>query len=273
MKNYFTRLLAFACMLFPIFASAQYLHTDSDVDQLPRFTECPDESVPADQHGKCAEAALLFHLEDSLWTNQHFQAEESPFEVQFTIDEQGMVQDPVVLLAADEEMEAGLLRVFQQMPVWLPAVKDGQAVPVQLTLKANAPVVTNPGIEQFFVLPEFKGCEDIADPEERKACATREMLVHIYSNITYPAIARENGIEGTVVIRFVVEKDGRISNAEIVREIGGGCGAESLRVVQAMPDWNPGTRFNEPLRVQFNLPVRFKLEGAKKKKKRNRGRG
>lgn len=113
-------------------------------------------------------------------------------------------------------------------------------------------------------MPRFPGCEDLATNEERKACADKKMLQFIYDNIQYPAIARENGIEGTVVIRFVVEADGSIQKAEIVRDIGGKCGEEALRVVNLMntlpQKWTPGKQRGKPVRVWFNLPVKFILE-------------
>ena len=91
------------------------------------------------------------------------------------------------------------------------------------------------------------------------------MLEFIYKNIKYPTIARENGVEGVCVIRFVVEKDGTISEPEILRNIGAGCGEEALRVVKKMntlpQKWTPGKQRNSPVKVRFNLPVRFKLQG------------
>jgi protein TonB len=79
------------------------------------------------------------------------------------------------------------------------------------------------------------------------------------SHIRYPSLAKDNGIEGTVVVRFIVEKDGSISQPAIIRDIGGGCGAEALRVVKSMPTWLPGKQQGRPVRVQFSLPVQFKL--------------
>ncbi len=108
--------------------------------------------------------------------------------------------------------------------------------------------------------PAFPGCEDVSDKAEKKRCADEKMLQFIYSNIKYPAIARENGVEGMVVVKFVVEKDGSISQPEVVRDIGAGCGQEALRVVTMMPKWEPGKQRGRPVRVQFNLPVKFKLE-------------
>lgn len=108
--------------------------------------------------------------------------------------------------------------------------------------------------------PAFPGCEDIRDKVEKKKCAEEKMLQFIYGNIKYPAIARENGVEGMVVVSFVVEKDGSITGATVLRDIGAGCGQEALRVVNQMPKWEPGKQRGRPVRVQFNLPVRFKLE-------------
>ncbi len=62
-----------------------------------------------------------------------------------------------------------------------------------------------------------------------------------------------------VYVTFVVEKDGSISNPKLLRDIGFGCGAEAIRVVKAMPKWNPGKQRGKPVRVQFNLPVSFSL--------------
>lgn len=113
-------------------------------------------------------------------------------------------------------------------------------------------------------MPRFPGCEDIENKKERRACANRKMLTFIYEHINYPGLARDNNIEGTVVISFVVDKDGRINDAEVVRDIGGGCGAEALRVVNMMNDmperWIPGMQRGRPVKVLFNLPVKFKLE-------------
>lgn len=113
-------------------------------------------------------------------------------------------------------------------------------------------------------MPRFPGCENETTAEARKACADKKMLEFIYKNIKYPAIARENGVEGTAVITFVVEKDGTVSDARVVRDIGAQCGQEALRVVNLMNSqsikWTPGKQRGRPVRVQFNLPVRFKLE-------------
>ena len=97
------------------------------------------------------------------------------------------------------------------------------------------------------VSPEFPG-------------GTEALYKYIAENIHYPEQAKANKMEGSVVVRFVVEADGTISNAKVLRGIGGGCDEEALRVVNAMPKWQPGSVDGKPVRVQFNLPIIFKLQ-------------
>jgi len=89
----------------------------------------------------------------------------------------------------------------------------------------------------------------------------KEMYGYLASNIKYPAEAKKKGIQGRVYVTFVIEQDGRVSDVRILRGIGGGCDEEALRVVKAMPKWSPGVQRGKPVRVQYNLPVSFKLTG------------
>ena len=85
------------------------------------------------------------------------------------------------------------------------------------------------------------------------------LYAYLNKNLQYPELARESNITGTVVIKFVVEKDGSITKATILREIGGGCGKEVLRVVKNMPKWIPGKKEGHAVRSEFTLPVNFEL--------------
>ncbi len=108
-------------------------------------------------------------------------------------------------------------------------------------------------------MPRFAGCENLKKKEERNQCSQQKLLEFIYSNIKYPEIAKETQVEGVVVVQFVVEPDGSISNIKVVRDIGAGCGEEAMRVVKMMPNWIPGRQRTKKVRVLFNLPIRFKL--------------
>ena len=79
-------------------------------------------------------------------------------------------------------------------------------------------------------------------------------------NLKYPKVAKDNKIEGRVFARFVVEKDGKLSQIKIVRGIGGGCDEETMRVLKLSPKWNPGTNKGKQVRVQYTVPVLFSLD-------------
>ncbi len=80
-------------------------------------------------------------------------------------------------------------------------------------------------------------------------------------NIVYPQQATENGIQGTVYVSFVVDSKGNVTDVKILRGIGGGCDEEALRVVKMMPKWHPGKQNGKQVRVLFNMPIYFKLQG------------
>ncbi len=105
-------------------------------------------------------------------------------------------------------------------------------------------------IDEVFVIvenqPEFPGGDSA-------------LFMFICMNLSYPDQARDNGLEGVVWVRFVVEKDGTISNVMLVRDIGGGCGQAAVEMVKSMPRWKPGTQSGKPVNCEFILPVKFQL--------------
>lgn len=136
-----------------------------------------------------------------------------------------------------------------------------------------APVIALPKDEptnEIFVIvesmPRFPGCEEDTslDKKEREHCALVELNRFLYKNLKYPAIARENGVDGTCVVQFVVDEKGRVNELTLVRDIGAGCGAEAMRVMQMMQDqnieWIPGKQRTENVKVRMTLPIKFKLQ-------------
>ena len=97
------------------------------------------------------------------------------------------------------------------------------------------------------VMPEFDG-------------GMEALYAYLSSNIQYPEQAKQDGVQGRVIVRFVVESDGSVTNAEVLRGIREDCDQEALRVVQAMPKWKAGMQEGKPVAVHFNLPITFKLQ-------------
>jgi len=83
------------------------------------------------------------------------------------------------------------------------------------------------------------------------------MLSFLGQTIKYPLIAHRTGIEGIVYIGFVVNKDGSLSEVEVFRDIGGGCGKAAAKAVKKMPNWSPATKNGLAVRSYFTLPVQF----------------
>ena len=87
------------------------------------------------------------------------------------------------------------------------------------------------------------------------------LMKYLHDHIRYPAVARENGTQGTVVVQFIISPDGSISHVKTVGAAkGGGLEEEAIRVVKGMPKWEPGKQNGQPVTVQFSLPVRFVLQ-------------
>lgn len=103
---------------------------------------------------------------------------------------------------------------------------------------------TNKILSYSEILPSFDG----------------DMKSYMQQNLRYPALARENGIEGRVYVQFVVNEDGTVGNAVIKRGIGGGCNEEAIRVVMNMPKWKPGMQNGRPVKVYYTLPITFMLQ-------------
>jgi periplasmic protein TonB len=87
----------------------------------------------------------------------------------------------------------------------------------------------------------------------------KAMMTYLNKNIKYPAVARENGVSGTVFVKFVVEKDGSVSDVAIAKGVDSSLDAEAKRVVSRMPKWTPGKQAGQPVAVQYTLPVKFQL--------------
>ena len=95
-------------------------------------------------------------------------------------------------------------------------------------------------------MPEFPGGE-------------KAMLKWLGDHVKYPAVAAENNIQGRVMVSFVVERDGSVSNVKVDRGVDPSLDKEAIRLVESMPKWKPGMQTGKPVRCRFRLPVTFKL--------------
>lgn len=105
-------------------------------------------------------------------------------------------------------------------------------------------VVSDEPVDYTDEMPEFKG----------------NVAAYLNRSLRYPRRAVQAGIQGRVIVQFVVNRDGSIGDVKLVRGIGGGCDEEAIRVVANMPAWKPGLQHGKPVRVNYKLPISFRLE-------------
>jgi protein TonB len=146
-------------------------------------------------------------------------------------------------------------------PVLWITVTAAQVEPIETlgleVISDEAPAVEEDRNDVFVIveqMPQFPGGQG-------------EMQKFLGGNLKYPEEAVEAGISGAVYVTFVVDKDGSIVDARVLRGIGGGCDEEALRVVRSMPKWEPGVQRGKPVRVQYNLPIRYSLRNTDGEKK------
>ncbi len=248
------------------------------VEEMPRFPGCEEEEGSSPRAQKaCADKRMLEYVYRNIRYPEDARNAgiEGTVIVQFIVDKKGSIRSPKVLREIGGGCGDEVVRLIENMPDWIPGRQRGRAVNVQFNLPVKFQISdTTPdqepetkGNKDSNILriaeqmPRFPGCEEIeGGPEAKKKCADQRMLEFVYQNIKYPEAARDAGIEGTVIVQFTIDQNGNIRDSKVVREIGGGCGTEALRIVEAMPDgWTPGRQDGKAVAVQYNLPLRFKL--------------
>lgn len=151
--------------------------------------------------------------------------------------------------------------VVEEEPI--PEVKDlKQAIIGTENIEGEAVVEFEPETVQA-VVAEGDGDEDkiftVVEQQAEYPGGMAEMMKFLQKNVKYPAAARRMGIEGSVFVSFVVDKEGKISDPQIVKGISADCDKEALRVVQLMPPWKPGKQNGRSVKSRFVLPIKFKL--------------
>ncbi|WP_407428333.1 energy transducer TonB [Arcticibacter sp.] len=121
----------------------------------------------------------------------------------------------------------------------------GEAPPTKAAVVEDNAVYDFSSIEQ---MPDFPG-------------GMPKFYAYVGKNYTYPAAAREQGVSGRLIMSFVVEKDGSLTDIKVLRDLGMGTGDEAIRLLKKAPKWKPGIQNGRPVRVQYTLPIMLNLEG------------
>lgn len=108
-------------------------------------------------------------------------------------------------------------------------------------------------------MPYLQSCGHLKG-QERTRCTEKAMLTYIYSYLKYPPLARDLGIQGTVILSFVIDKTGKMGEVTVTRDIGGGCGPAAAAVVKNLGTWTPGYQNQKAVNVKYTIPIKFVLQ-------------
>ncbi|NQV02094.1 MAG: M56 family metallopeptidase [Bacteroidia bacterium] len=181
-----------------------------------------------------------------------------------------LIKKRMIMMTKSRSNAVARMKIVLALPAMLLAlVSFSSASAIYLTTIENSPLTgTTVSVEQpTTILSTTSQKEDTIFKVVEKMPIFNQGKDELYSylgkNIKYPDEAKLNGTRGTVFVTFVIEADGSVTNVTVLRGIGSGCDEEAVRVVESMPKWTPGTQDGKPVRVSFNLPIKYKLAKEK----------
>ena len=218
------------------------------------------------------DAALLEYIANSIKYPEGMSKESVLGRVncQFVVEKDGSVSDVEVVRSINPALDKEAIRVIKTIPKFTPARHKGEVVRVKYAVPVRFGAKP-PQAPQAAQKPQ-KSQTSLNDPTlyitaedmPRFPGGDAGLLKYIADQIVYPKNAEEEGIQGRVNCQFIVEKDGSVSNAVVVRPFHPELDKEAIRVLSALPKFIPGKDKGEIVRVKYSVPVRFSLEKAKK---------
>jgi TonB family protein len=195
----------------------------------------------------------------------------------FIVEPDGKLTDIKIVRGIGSGADEESVRVLKISPKWEPGIQNGHKVRVQYTVPIQFALeqttITYTPLKNNAKAPEVD--QQVAEENQKQIFTTVEQAPgfpggyvelnnYLVKNLRYPAKARENKTQGRVIVTFVVEPDGSITNTRVVRGIGYGADEEALRVIKASPKWLPGIQNGRKVRVAYTIPIQFSLAKAEK---------
>ncbi len=210
-------------------------------------------------------------------TNAQRKGIEGTVIVAFVVNTDGTTTDIEILRSVGGGCDEEVIRIVKGSPKWTPGMQRGTPVRTRMRLplrfmlggtdtsKDSTEVSLNAvplpsaaegqdssqeGAALFF---------DLVDTPPSPVGGLEAWSRHLSENLTYPTSARMKGIQGTVLVSFIVNTDGTIEGIELVQGIGGGCDEEAIHIIKISPRWSPGMIRGKAVRTRMKIPIRFKL--------------
>jgi TonB family protein len=207
------------------------------------------------------------------------------FTISFTIEKNGIRTNYTSFQNTRNKEQSWMidsaLSMIKKMPLFTPAIKNGKKVRCLYCIEfANCNykeiqfsnhIVYKCDATLDDICIDFNPCDVMQDVENEVLHYSEQMPEFIggidslnnfiEKNLIYPKDAKENEVAGKVILRFIVEKDGTISQPQILgNHLGWGCDEEAIRLLKSFPKWKPGTQNGKTVRVEFTLPIKFKMQ-------------
>ncbi len=195
--------------------------------------------------------------------------------VSFVVEKTGVISDIKIAKPLDPLLDAEAVRLIRSGPHWTPAKNRGQVVrqrvtvPVSFVLSPGSQVVTMPTKGEAAAPANAADIAASAHPDQ-PAVVAPDVPTHpvggneaffewVEKNQQYPGLARQRKIQGKVMVEFMVQPDGSLTDARVLKKMGSGLDEEALRLVKTAPKWVPATYKGKPLKQKMVLPILFQL--------------
>lgn len=164
----------------------------------------------------------------------------------FVVEKDGSVGKVQIVESADSLLDAEAVRVLSEMPDWKAGEdEDGEAVRVKCTV----PIVF-----------KLDGSRDEAEQMPEFPSGQEALMKFISDHVKYPAECEEKSIQGRVLVRFVIDEEGNVTNPIVLKSVDPLLDAEALRVIKLMPKWTPGQDGGKAVVVKYTVPFTFQLQ-------------
>ena len=250
------------------------------VDQMPRFPGCEDQPV-GHERDDCAKTKMLEYIYQNLKYPQEARKNQVEGQVvlQFVVGQDGILRE--IRIARDIGSGCGKAAadVIESMNdkklKWTPGVQKGRNVDVLYTLpvkfklegaKSISTLENKPIVNYYSGTVNWKECSELGAFFKSMMCSFGKTNDFVKLHLNYPSEAKINSIEGSCKIRAYYDEKGRQNKAEIIEDIGYGCGEEALRVVKLMPEMSPALKDGKPTNGVLMIYVTFKLTKDEEKK-------
>lgn len=179
----------------------------------------------------------------------------------FTIDEEGAVVGIKIVEMLDVESATEMIRVLKKCPKWEPAMRGGKPISIEIkypmvfTVKAKPLQTVIPSANTSSSDENKLFATEVVEKKPDFPGGLTEFYNYVGKNFKVPEV---KGLSGRIIVSFVVEKDGSITDIKVIKDIGYGTGNEAIRILKACPKWIPGEQFGKKVRVIYRLPLSIK---------------